>query len=208
MAAQNRGVGADGGAAAHASGAKFVFLFNEGAGIGYVSKDAARPQKNFCLDLDALVNRDVVLHLYAVADAHVFADEDILPEGAIASDARAGRNVDEMPHLGAAADFYVFIDDCGRMNKRLAAFAYGVFTAPVAQIGLRQDPLRHDSIRAGRLVRLERQVALVFFLNLGAGSFCARADVFVTEALGNPERVAVIGENRHIDDAGGALGRR
>lgn len=111
MAADDGGVGPDRGPLLDqrpfvARGAFGVFC----TGGQVVGKDHRRPAENIVLQLHPFVDRDVVLHLDAVADFNVGGDVDILPEGAVFPDDRAALDVAEEPDFGAAADRDVGVD--------------------------------------------------------------------------------------------------
>ena len=115
-AADNRGVGADGGAFLHQGAAVFFLADDGGAGVMNVSEDHAGAAEDVVLQGDGVVNTDVVLYLAVIADDHVVADEDVLAKGAALADARAGADVDPVPDAGALADLGAGVDDGGGVN--------------------------------------------------------------------------------------------
>lgn len=77
-AANDGCVGADGGSALNQGSAEFVLAAHVGARIDDIGENATRAAKHVVLEIHALIERDVVLDLAAVADPHVWASHDIL----------------------------------------------------------------------------------------------------------------------------------
>src|SRR5690606_31976662 len=95
-----------------------VLARDEGARVEHVREHAARAEEGSVLDLDALVDRDVVLHAHAVADPDAPADEAVLPERGAAADASARADVTEVPDLRVLADDGAVVDDRGGVDVR------------------------------------------------------------------------------------------
>ncbi len=115
-AADEGGVGADGGALLHPGAAVFVLANDGGAGVVDVGEDHAGAAKDVVFEGDGVVDTDVVLHLAVMADDHVVADEDVLAEGAALADAGAGADVGPVPDAGAGADLGAVVDDGGGVD--------------------------------------------------------------------------------------------
>ena len=130
MTADDRGVGADAGAASDRRGAEFILARHVGARIVDVGKDAARAAKDVVGKLDAVIERDVVLDLAAVADLHPRADHHVLPDRAVLADDGAGKDMAKMPDLGAAPNDRAIVhiarnvDERARKTRVLAHFAH------------------------------------------------------------------------------------
>ena len=63
--------------------------------MAHVGEHARGPEKHVVLDHRSVVDRDVVLHLYAVADDGAAGDVAVLAEAALLADLRALLNVAE-----------------------------------------------------------------------------------------------------------------
>lgn len=116
MAANDGRVSADAGAFADRRAAKFVLAADEGARIVDIGENARWPAKYTVGKLDAGIERNVVLHLAAVADFDVRTDHDVLSEDAILADGDLGQNVHEVPDSGAGPDGDIVIDIGRFMN--------------------------------------------------------------------------------------------
>ena len=104
MAADDGGVGADGGAALDEGRAELVLALDLGTRVVHVGEHAGRPAEHALLERDALVEADVVLDLAGVADGDVGADHDVLPDGHVPPDLDAAEDVAEVPDRRAFAD--------------------------------------------------------------------------------------------------------
>src|SRR5262249_34623299 len=102
--------------AAHAGRAKLLLAPDLGARIPHVGEHARGPAEHAILELDAVVDADVVLDLDPIAHPHV-ADIDVLPEHAVAPDARARRHVTEVPDARAVANLRAAVHRGGGMSK-------------------------------------------------------------------------------------------
>src|SRR5512134_1445269 len=80
--ADNGGVGANGGSMFHQGPAKLVSTYNLGTRVPYVRENAGGPAKNAVLELDAVVDRNIVLDLDPIANRHV-AHVHVLTEHAL-----------------------------------------------------------------------------------------------------------------------------
>src|SRR3546814_13127804 len=98
-AADDGGVGADGGAPLHQGRQELVLALDEGPGGQHIGEDAARPAEYVVLDRHSGIDRDVVLDLDAVADKDVRADHDVLTEHAAGAAPAAAQDVAERPDL-------------------------------------------------------------------------------------------------------------
>jgi hypothetical protein len=90
-----------------------------GTGHAHVGEHHARPAEHEVLELDARVDRDVVLHLDAASEAHAGGDEYVLSEAAAGADLGAGADMTEVPDARARADARAHVDDGGRMGKKV-----------------------------------------------------------------------------------------
>src|SRR5690554_2708167 len=109
-AANNGGVGPDGGTLADFGRPVLMFAGNGAAGIEHIGKNSRGPHKTIVLTYHALVGRNVVLHFYVVAQYHAGGHHNVLTETAIASDATAGYQVAKVPDARTGANFTIFID--------------------------------------------------------------------------------------------------
>jgi len=117
VAADDRAVGAQGGAALDERGADLVHLSNFGAGVEDVGENHRRATEDAVFQGDTLVDGNVVLDLAASADEGVGADDDVLADVAVLADSGAGEDVGEVPDFGAFADLNFFIHNCSWMNE-------------------------------------------------------------------------------------------
>ena len=117
-AADDGGVGANGGAALDPGAAVFVLSNNGGAGVMDIGEDHAGAAEDIVLQGDGVVNADVVLHLTVIAKDHVIADKDVLAKGAARADAGTATDMDPVPNAGARTYLSAGIDD-GRGTYRI-----------------------------------------------------------------------------------------
>ena len=75
-----------------------------------ICKDAGGTAENVVLKLNALVKRDVVLHLDIAADFYVVGYVDVLSERTVFADNSAFLNVAEVPYLCALADLNAVVN--------------------------------------------------------------------------------------------------
>ena len=75
------------------------------------------PQNTSSSSVDALVDRDVVLHLHVVAQPGAAHDHDVLAQVAPLADDRARHHVAEMPDLRASADDGAVVDIAGFVGE-------------------------------------------------------------------------------------------
>ncbi len=112
MAAQDRGIGPDGGAFPDQG---FMIVIRTAlrvftAGINDIGKDHGRAAKDIVFQLHTFVNRNIVLDLDVIADAHIRSHIDILTKGAVGSDTGTGLNMAEVPDLGPGSELDVVVD--------------------------------------------------------------------------------------------------
>ena len=118
-AADDRRVRADRRAAPHERPPVLVLARDVAARIDDVREHHRRPAEHVVLELDALVDRDVVLDLHVVADPRAVHHDDVLAERAALADDRAAEHVAEMPDLRAGADRRAVVDVRGLVNERV-----------------------------------------------------------------------------------------
>src|SRR5213076_1498368 len=114
-AADDRGVRTDRAAALHERAPVLVPARHVAPRIHHVGKHAGGPAEHVVFQLDALVDRDVVLDLDVVADFRAGHHDDVLAEVAALADDGAGHHVRKVPDLGAVADHRSVIDITGLM---------------------------------------------------------------------------------------------
>src|SRR5712664_2668701 len=120
-AANDGRVGPDGAAALHERAPVFVLARDVAARVHHVGEHAGGPAEDVVFQLDALVNRDVVLDLDVVADFRPGHHDDVLAEVAALAVHGAGHDVRKVPDLGAAADYRSVVDIAGLVCE----IAYG-----------------------------------------------------------------------------------
>ena len=76
----------------------------------HVGEYAARAAEHIVLNLNAFVDRDVVLHADAIADLNIVAHVHILSERAVFTNHGTFLDMAEMPDLGSLADAHILID--------------------------------------------------------------------------------------------------
>ena len=118
MTADDRRIGADRRAAFHQCRPELILALDFGARVVDIGEDAGRTAKDAILERHAFVERHVVLDLAAIADRDVRACHDILPERAIAADARVRQDMHEMPDARSRTDLARLVDKGGGMNFR------------------------------------------------------------------------------------------
>jgi len=119
ISADDRGVGADRGATSHQGRSILIFALDFGAGRQDIGEDAGRATEHALLERHALVNADIVLDFTVVANFNVRPHHDILPQGAVAADPGARKDVAEVPNSRAFADFAALINIGALMNLHL-----------------------------------------------------------------------------------------
>lgn len=115
-AADDGAVGTKSGAFFDHGFAVFVFAGDRRTGVVNVGEYHAGSAKDIVFQSDGIVDADVVLHLAVVADDHVVADKDILPEGAGFADFCLGADMNPVPYAGAFADLGSVVNDGRRMD--------------------------------------------------------------------------------------------
>ena len=117
MAADDRGVGPDGGTFFDKGGPHLVHLGYFRPWVEDVGEDHRGAAEDAVFDGNAFIDADIVLDFALVPDGGVGADDDILADVAVLADFRAGENVGEVPDFGAFADLDVIIDDGGWVDE-------------------------------------------------------------------------------------------
>ena len=112
VAAYDGRIGTDAGSAFDARLAELVLAGDGAAGIDDIRKDAARAEEHVVLARDAGVDRDVVLYLHPVSDAHAGRNYHVLPDAAMRAHRATRHEVREMPHARAFADGAAGVDYC------------------------------------------------------------------------------------------------
>lgn len=103
-AADNSAIGSETGPAFDEGGAGFVHPAYMGARVDDIGKDHAGAAEHIVLQSDPLVDADIVLDFTTIAHTDLWADDHILTDGAIFSDAGTGQDMTKMPNLGALSD--------------------------------------------------------------------------------------------------------
>jgi hypothetical protein len=80
------------------------------AGIDYISKNHGGAQEYIIVAGNACINRDIVLHLYVIAEHYLWRDNYILPDIAVFPNLAAGHNMGEMPDFGTISNYAAFIN--------------------------------------------------------------------------------------------------
>jgi hypothetical protein len=89
---------------------KFVFPFNETAGIDHIGKNSRRAEKDIVFNNNSLVDGYIVLNLYPVTDYRIAIDINVLANIAIPAHFATGHQVTKMPDPGSITYFCGFID--------------------------------------------------------------------------------------------------
>lgn len=89
-------------------------------GSDHIGEDHRWSAEHVVFQLDAAVERYIVLNFYIVADHDAARDVNVLAEDALAADPAVVHYVREVPDLGFVADFARFVDDCAGMREELA----------------------------------------------------------------------------------------
>ena len=117
VAADDRGIRADGRPFADKGRPELVFSGDGAAGVDDIGEYGGRTEENFVLADQPGVKTDIVLHFHSPAQDHSVANHDVLPDGAIRADHRTGHDMGKMPDLCAVADAGAWVDHCRRMGK-------------------------------------------------------------------------------------------
>lgn len=112
VAADDGGIGADGGPAFHGSFGIFASSDDCASGVDDIGEDAGGAEEDIVLTGDTGINGDVVLHFHVVAEHDLGGDDDVLSEVTVFADDGAGHDVGEVPDFCAFTDGTVGIDDC------------------------------------------------------------------------------------------------
>jgi hypothetical protein len=118
MAAHHRCIRSDRCPLADRRGPELILARDVGARIVDVGENAARSAKHVVSQLDAVIDRHIVLDLASVADPNVGTNHDVLSDRAILADHGAGKDMAKMPDLGALTDHRAVIDKAGNVNQR------------------------------------------------------------------------------------------
>ena len=112
---------------------------NLGTGIDHIGEDARRAAEDIILQLDAGVERDVVLDLDVVADHNVAGHEHVLPERAVRANRGMRHHVAEMPDAGSFSNMARRIHVRAGMDEEgMVAHGRWVGGGPYAvQVGMR-----------------------------------------------------------------------
>ena len=117
IAADDRGIRADGRSFPDKGRAELVFSGDGAAGVDDIGEYGGRTKEDFVLADQPGVKADIVLYFHSPAQDHSVANHDVLPDGAIRADHRAGHDMGKMPDLCAVADGGSRVDHCRRMGK-------------------------------------------------------------------------------------------
>jgi hypothetical protein len=98
---------------------EFVLAFNEAPGVGHVGEDHGRTEENIIFHPYTVVQGNVVLDFYAMADIDIIVDEHILAKLASAPDYGTWHDVTEMPDFGAGSYARTVVHHAGRVNKEV-----------------------------------------------------------------------------------------
>src|SRR5262249_17754778 len=116
-AAHDGGVGADGGALAHARGPGLVLARALPARVGARWDPHGRPAGPAALQDHPRVQADVVLDLAAVPDVHAGRHQHVLPDRAVAPDLAVAHDVAEVPDLRPRPDPARQVDVAALVNE-------------------------------------------------------------------------------------------
>jgi hypothetical protein len=117
VAANDGGIGTDGGTATYIGGAIFRLTIDGAAWIDYVRKHHRRTKKNIVFANNTFVKRYVILHLYIAAQHDASTHKYTLSQVAICADTAARHQVAKMPDVNTGADLGAFVNNCSRMQK-------------------------------------------------------------------------------------------
>jgi len=87
-----------------------MFPHNMTSRIDYVREYHARTTKYFVFDSDAIINRNIILNLYPIANEDI-ADEHALTERTMFTDASIGADMDPVPDASSLADLRSVVND-------------------------------------------------------------------------------------------------
>ena len=110
MSANNRRIGPDRGAPFDTRRTELILARHGTARIDDVREHAAGPEEDIVLAGHARVDRDVVLHLHAIAQHDARRDDNVLPNRATLANDAPRHEVRKMPHHGAASNAASGID--------------------------------------------------------------------------------------------------
>src|ERR1700729_70997 len=110
MAAQDRGIGPDGGAAFDQRRPELGLARYRRARIDHIGEHAARAAKDVVFECHAFIKADIVLDLAVVADRHVRPDHDVLSDRTVPADRDIAENMTKIPYARAFADDDPLID--------------------------------------------------------------------------------------------------
>lgn len=99
---------------------EFVPPIDLTAGIDHVGEDHGWAQKYAILQRNSAVHGDIILDFDLVSNLSVRADEHVLTDNAVLSNARARHNMAEMPDLGSRANFSTLVDIAGFVYEVVA----------------------------------------------------------------------------------------
>src|SRR6266498_4560665 len=103
-----------------------MLAHNGTSGIDNIGEYAGRTKKNIILTCDACIKRDIVLHLYIIAQHYTRCYKYVLTNVAIFTDSAAAHNVRKMPDARALAYNSAFINYTCRMCKISSTHNYCV----------------------------------------------------------------------------------
>lgn len=117
MPANDGGIGPDTGSSPDRRGAEFIFARYIGARIIDVGEDTTWTAKHVVREFNAIVERDVVLNLAAVADLDARADHDVLTDRTVLANNGTRQYMAEMPDLCALTYDRAFVHVARCMNQ-------------------------------------------------------------------------------------------
>jgi len=111
VAADDGGIGTQGGAVLDQSGTDLIHFSNFGPGIIDIGKDHRRATEDTILQGHPRKNRNIILYLAFIPSGHLRADDHVLADIAILADFGTGEDGGEIPDLTTSAYHNIFVNN-------------------------------------------------------------------------------------------------
>jgi len=111
VAADDGGVGSDGGSMLYQGSCIFAFAVDSRAGIGHIGEDHRRSKENIVFADNTSVDADVVLYFNIFAKYHLWTHNNVLADVAVFTYDAVGHDVTEVPYFCSVAYLASFINN-------------------------------------------------------------------------------------------------
>lgn len=117
VAADDGGVGSNGGTLLYQGAGIFAFAVDGRARVGYVGEDHRWSEEDIVFADYTGIDADIVLHFHIFAKYHIRANNNVLSDVAIFTNGAVGHDVAEVPDFCSGADVAAGVDDGGFVGE-------------------------------------------------------------------------------------------